>query len=469
VAPIHTPTKREALPEKGRGYANAAIRFMRTKGYLLEDRAEDSGTYRDLKFAKKLSTEIVLAEAKSQEELRVSGFKRSIARYFIKCFKNDYTFYLFAQNLEGDGWETLFEDPDANRDKIEEFFEELQDEYDNKLGDELRKRHIDHFLNFVTNAEIWEYTYGDLLRVADRAERTGEYDDKPYAKSYPPIRKPVELASNLLKVSKLPKTLYRFDTIDEADDAKYYNYNPDRNPVEVDSGYLYSLILPKDLPASTTYYVEDGTLEQLDFRTWVDDANTPEENVAKSLLRRIIGLSARNQDSLTDRTRNGTLLYARYDEDEHGEDRRTYQNKWIAKPLDHRNQIRHRAVWVTVKKFDDHFYYSLKPTDVFTYNGTNRISGELKSDLAASFSDSNWPQNRRKLTTIEMWASLLDPSQTGLQQYMADDQMLATALREMEVSHVTGFKLKVRPPKNRQEQIDIIRGERDPTKPLEDY
>lgn len=83
MAPIHTPTKREALPEKGRGYADAAIRFMRTKGYLLEDRAEDSGTYRDLKFAKKLSTEIVLAEAKSQEELRVSGFKRSIARYSV--------------------------------------------------------------------------------------------------------------------------------------------------------------------------------------------------------------------------------------------------------------------------------------------------------------------------------------------------------------------------------------------------
>lgn len=122
-----------------------------------------------------------------------------------------------------------------------------------------------------------------------------------------------------------------------------------------------------------------------------------------------------------------------------------------------------------MKKFDGRFYYALKPTNVFTYNGTDRVSGELKSDLAASFSDSNWPQNRRKLTTIEMWVSLLDPSQTGLQQYLTGDQTLVAALQEMEVSHVTGFKMKVRPPKNRREQIDIIRGERNPSASLEEY
>lgn len=256
MAPIHTPTKREGLPEKGREYANAAIRFMRAKGYLLEDRAEDSGTYRDLKFAKKLSTEEVLAEAKSQEELRVSEFKQSISRYFVKCFRNDYTFYLFAHNLEGDDWETLFENPEENRDDIEEFFEEIQEEYDGRLGEELEKRHIDHFLDFVTNAEVWEYTYTDLIRVANRAERTGEYDDKPYTRNYPPIRRPVELASNLLEITQLPQSLYRFDTVDEADDAKYYNYNPEHNPVEVHSGHLYSLLPRVDLPASTTYYTD---------------------------------------------------------------------------------------------------------------------------------------------------------------------------------------------------------------------
>lgn len=468
VAPIHTPTKREGPHEKGRGYANAAIRFMRAKGYMLEDRADDSGTFSDLKFGKKLSDEEVLAEAKNTT-LNFTSYQRDLARYFIKCFHNDYIFYLFADTLDGDEWETIFEEPERNKEDIVEFFEELQEETDGDLGDELEMRHPDHFLDFVTTAEIWEYSLPDLIRVSERAERTKEYDDQPYIRSYPPIREPVEISSNLVEIINLPKTLYRIDAIEDLDTAKYYNYNPEYLPVHPHGGFLYSLLEPETLPESTAYYIQSGTAEELDFEDWATNATTEEENTAKHLLRKVIALGVRNKDCRADGASNGTLLYAIYDPELHGEDGRTYQNKWIAQPLNHRSEIRHRAVWLSVKKFSGSYYYTLRPTDVFTYNGKDRVSGRVKSDLASSFSDSKFPQNQRKLRTIEMWASLLVPSQAGFQHFEGEEEKLIPALTEMSLRHVTGFRMDVRPPHNKREQREIIRGVKGQPSSLEEY
>lgn len=467
---LHSTKKREGLTRKGGDYADKAIEVLNERGYLVEDRAADSGIFADIELSRKFSNETVIAEAKNTI-VKFSRYEDGLAHYFAEWYDGDFDeFHFYLKELdEGSTWDTIT-NPDENSDELESLFESFLDEARDQFETPVSQVRLDDFRDFLANMEVFEYTLDDLTRIHERIERTGEYDDKPFLTEYEPLPEDGELKSNLLTVSAVPDTLYRISTIDGFEEADYWNYNSEYLPVEPHAGKLHSLIPPEDLPDDTKYYVTDDEVTRVDFGEWIDTDDPDRENAARALLVRLVALKARNKDCRYEGGNQGALLYARFSP-EYGEERAS-DNVWVAKPANRLQVFRHRAVWVSVRRFASSYYFVFKPTKTYTTNGTTTVGSERKDELTHKFAGRGWPKNRRRSRTVDAWEAILEEPQQGKLDEQSDEPTRAyfeEVSSQLELSRVTGFTLPSRPPKNPREQRELIRSPKTMTGETEDF
>jgi hypothetical protein len=134
-----------------------------------------------------------------------------------------------------------------------------------------------------------------------------------------------------------------------------------------------------------------------------------------------------------------------------GDADQTINNKWIATQLDKTPEVRHRAVVIRMKWLAGAYFYTLSPKQEFTSDGRTPVSGERKSELAATFSSGRYPQNNRKKQTVIIWEGILSPNQSLLRFNWPP------ALQELELSRVADLTLDgIRPPASPDERNTLI-------------
>lgn len=457
---LHSANRREGLTRKGGDYADKVIDVLNEMGYLVEDRAADSGIFADIELSRKFSDEMLITEAKNTD-FEFSEYLGGLGHYFAHWYDGNFDrFYLFVKILEKDEvWNTITNAEDDNE-ELEDLFEKILDEAADEFDAPTSQIYLDDFRDFLANTEVWQYSHDELDRIHERIDRTHEYDDKPFLTDYEPIPEDGILYSNLFEITTIPDTLYRVETIDGFAEAQYRNYNPDYYPLEPHGGYLYSLVKPSELLESTRHYIEEDSVNQTSFPEWITPTDKDTDDITRALLVKLAALKARVSDCRYNRGNNGALLYARYGE-EYGEKRRS-DDTWIAQPAQKRSEYLHRAVWIETKHFASTYYFVFKPTWEFTTNGETPVGPETKSELTHKFARRDLPKNRRTRRVIDAWETLLqNPQQARLnesqhQKTARTDVPFRSLASALQLSRVDGFVLPSRPPGTSKEQRELI-------------
>jgi hypothetical protein len=456
-------SEREGLQEKGRSYKEAVIDFMEATGYMEHREAEIHPSLDDIQFRNKGSGEWVIAEAKGTE-LSPNDFPSALARYYLEYTHRPkdqrFDFFIFAEELSNPQlWRSLFENSYTDNDKIEEFLLKLE----KKLEDEELRRKVadtytEDFETFSIDTHVHEADYLELRTVAEELRESDRFDYEPYLHSFEPIKKQHDYATNLFQVTSFPDELYIYDTAEGIAEARYYNYNNKHYPVVPEAGKLYTLVQKGRLPGSTRHYIGSGTHEVVDFENWIAEEDTRQRtNIVRELLLGVISVSAQENDCEVERS-NGRHIYPIYNKNRHQGKRTDSQNRWLAQELNNRSEIRHRAVDIRVERYAGDFYYVLTPTQEFTWEGREKVTGERKSELQDNFSPNRFQgQNSKQLRQIRMWPKILMLTvNTGLDKWTGGGQL--PAIQQIGAEQVQDLTLGIRPPHDGDEQSRIING-----------
>jgi len=458
VGEHETPSGRELNQQKGRDYADAAVRFMDTRGYICTDRAEVSGSTTDLEFKPKVSGRPIIAEAKyrgqNKDGLSPKKYKEGFAKYFIRwADEPEYEFHFFISKESNPSlWQKLFrEDPDSE--EVEDYFDQLQEEVGGELGERLSKYDVETFEDFAADTTIWNWDYIELTREADRAERVGDLDYEPYLTAYPPIEDGEgRLFSNLFEVTQYPSTIYRWATKDGVSHSSFYGKQENQHiPVELGNGYLYSLLAPNELHKTASEKVI-GEPEQLQCDKLIGKSDDETVNLVKSLLRGLITHYASNAAGAEiGERRDGrvTVIYMPL-RDPANQNKEVINSRWLAKKADGHNVVRHRAIEVRVKRFAGQYYYAFMPRQEFTTDGKSLVSADYKSRLVDDFPHGRFPQNDRKRKNITVWGDVLNPGESVVAYSTIN------ALRELEFNQVGDIQTDYRPPTDGDERSEHI-------------
>lgn len=455
--PWRTPDKREALGQKGRDYADAVVDFMNARGYLLEGRAEDTGEPEDMVFLPKAGNRTpVVVEAKHRDEdngLSPNAYQTGFGERFREweCGSYEgYKFNFFISETSNPGlWKQLFKSTDEEA--ITEFYtEKVRNAAEGELAEFLDRHAPSRFKRFVENTYVWaDYGRGDLIRIAERAKDSGDYDYNPYLESYEAVPEPGDLRTNLLEIRVLPETLYRIPALDGTQTRSFYRHKANRDqPVYYYEGSIYSLLAPDDLPDATTDFYRTTEADTLRFDRWASADPSPEQvDAAKALLRGLLTMHTTENRAVVTRERDDTRIYMHHEDTDE-----TLDGKWLTQQLE-TSEVRHRAVVVRMHRFGGRYFYALAPKQEFTTDGRIPVSGERKKELAADFSEAKYPQNKRKLQTVDLWETILAPDESLLRF------SLPAPLRELQLERVEGLTLEgVRPPSTPEERTELIEG-----------
>lgn len=454
--PFRTPKRREALGQSGRDYADAVIEFLEARGYLLDSRAEDTGEQEDLVFVPKMGTRpSIVAEAKHRDEgngFSPNDYKVGFGERFREWEAGNYEgyeFHFFISTLSNKQlWKDLFDS--SKEDVLANFFnEKICTAAEGDLAEFLSQHDYTRFERFVENTVIWgDYSRNDLTRVAERAKKTGDYDYNPYLETYETVPESGNLRSNLLEITELPETLYRIPALDGTDTRSFYRHEENQtNPIHYHGGTIYSLVAPDDLPEATRDFCLDDEAETVVFEQWAtDDPPADRIDISKALLRGLLTMAATEADAVVTRERNDTRIYM-----PRGDTDITVNNRWVTRQLDKTREVRHRAIVLRVKHFADRYFYTFVPKQEFTQDGRIPVAGDRKEELAADFSPARYPQNRRKKQTVDIWETILAPSQT------LDHFRLPEPLQQLQFRRVDDLTLeRIRPPKTADERKELI-------------
>ena len=456
-------SEREGIQEKGRSYKEAVVDFMEATGYMEHREAEIHPSLDDIQFRHKGSSEWVVAEAKGTE-LSLNDFPSALARYYLEYthrpMEQRFDFFIFAEELSYPQlWSDLFEKSYTDNDKIEEFLTKLENKLDDEeLRQKVANTHVEDFETFAIDTHVHEADYLELRTVAMELRESDRFNYEPYLHSFEPIKKQHDYATNLFRVTSFPNDLYIYNTAEGIAEARYYNYNNKHYPVVPEAGKLYTLVKKDRLPGSTRHYIGSDAPEVVDFENWIAEEDSQERtNIVRELLLGVISVSAQENDCVVERSR-GRHIYPIYDKNWHQGRRTDTRNRWLAQELDNRSEIRHRAVDIRVEKYADNFYYVLTPTQEFTWDGREKVTGERKSDLQDNFSPNRFQgQNSKQLRQIQMWPKILMLAvNTGLSQWTDGGHL--PAIQQIGAEQVQNLTLGIRPPYDGDEQSRIIDG-----------
>jgi hypothetical protein len=455
------PDRREGQSQKGTDYADEVTKFMKALGFVLESRAEDSGEHEDLVFEPIIGgMRPVVCEAKARDEdspgFSPNDYKKGFAERF-RAWESGayerYRFYLFFEVESNQSyWKDLFDR--VKIEEIETFYQKIasDESVSGDLADFIHKHDHTTFAKFAEDSVVWSgYDKGDLSRIRERTQETGEYVANPYLESYEAYPESASLSSNFVRIEKLPEKLYRFPTVKKADAKSFWRYQDNRkNPVYFHSGYVYSFQPPENTPQSALNFCSSTNADQLDFSNWASsDPSEAEEDISKALLRDLMVLYVTEYKEKTfhmTRERNDTRLYA--GDDDHFE----VSNRSLIFELDKYTGFRHRAVVLRVEYLSGNYYYSLVPKMEFTFDGEEPVPGDLKSKRSADFNPGKVPeQNSRKAKQVEDWVEVLTPSES------LDTLTAPEPIQQMNLVWLADLKLGgIRPPRDSDEQRALI-------------
>lgn len=453
--PVRQGNQRETSSQKGSDYSDAVIEFQNYRGYFLDTRSEDSGESEDLVFIPKAGNRSkVVAEVKYRSSdasgLSPNDYVEEFAKRFYQWEEGayrDYEFNLFASKSSNPQlWLDLFKR--LKDSKVESFFEKMKDESDEIHLEFLEKHEPSRFKRFLENSYIWiDYSISDFERIINRTEKTDEYGYDPYSINYEPILETGCHKTNLLQVVELPSKLYKVATVDGLTTRKFYSHDPhDTLPIHYYNNKIYSLIHPDEFDDETSRMCVESSCQVTPFREFsVENPSGTEINISKVLIRGVLTMIAGSIGAEVNRDRRDTRVFMRHEDEDV-----KIQGKWVTQQLD-TGEVRHRSITIFVKFFDGHYYLGLYPTVEFTRDGQNLVSGQRKKHLSERFSSSNWPQNKRKSQTVEIWISEL-----ALQQTLTRFN-LPSNLYRVQVQRVEGLKLDgIRPPKTGDERNQLV-------------
>lgn len=453
--PVRQGNKRETASQKGSDYSDAIIEFQEHRGYFLDGRAEDTGEAEDLVFIPKAGNRSkVVAEAKyrSSEKTGLSpnDYVEDLAKRFYQWEEGayrDYEFYLFtSESANPQLWLDLFKR--LKDETVESFFEKMEVASEGEYESFLKRHEPSRFKRFLENSYIWiDYDIGDLERVINRNEETGEYGYDPYAINYEPVKESGAHKTNLLRIDELPPDLYRIPAVDGLSTRKFYSHDShDIQPIHYHNGEIYSLLHPDGFDEETEEMCSDGSFDTVSFKEYaVRGPSETERNISKVLVRGIVTLIADRVGAVVNRDRRDTRVYM-----EHEDEDLKVQGKWVTQQLE-TGEVRHRSVSVFVKSFGDHYYLGLYPTEEFTTDGHELVSGSRKKHLSDQFNPGNFPQNNRKSSTVEQWLSEL-----ALEQSLTRFG-LPSNLQNVLIQRVDDLVLEgSRPPDSGEERNQLI-------------
>jgi hypothetical protein len=146
------------------------------------------------------------------------------------------------------------------------------------------------------------------------------------------------------------------------------------------------------------------------------------------------------------RERYDTRVYMRHEDED-----LKVQGKWVTQELE-TGEVRHRSITVFVKYFNGNYFLGLFPTNEFTKDGKELVSGDRKKHLSDRFSTAKFPQNDRKSNTVEMWLSEL-----ALEESLTRFN-LPSNLRDIQLVRVDDIELEgIRPPKSGSERNELVK------------
>lgn len=456
--------EREGTTQKGEDYKDAVVEYMESLNYMLRRDSSFHSSLDDLQFDNKATGERVVAEAKSYAKgISPNDFKDELSRYFLEYVEiredKRFDFYIFVEDLSNEGlWNALFDRNVEENNQLESFYEKLLENADESYEQELNRSTTDEFRDFAVDTHVHVATYLDLMQQAQQLEESERFQYEPYLHSYEPIYEETEYSTNLFKIDSFPEWLYVIDTTSDAESADVYNYNNEAYPVELYDRQLYSLVSPDNLPNTTKHYIHEDQFERVQFSEWIQGEAREHEgkqDVIRALLRGVFTLLAKQRDCVVDRNK-GTLVYPELSS-KHGSNRKQGR-VWLAKPLEKYSEIRHRAIKVRVRNYGEEYYYVLLPTQVFTYDGIRRVSGDRKAMLQNDFSPNRFQgQNSKWDRQLDTWGELLMGDQSRLDRFATPN---FTAVEELSFQRVSST-LGVRPPKDGDERDGIIESAND--------
>lgn len=455
LVPVRQGNRRETSSQKGSDYSDAVIEFQEHLGYFLESRAEDSGEAEDLVFVPKAGNRSkVVAEVKYRSSdksgLSPNDYVADFAKRFYQWEKGayrGYEFNLFASKSANEQlWLDLFKR--LKDDTVASFFDKMKEQSEGEYRAFLQKHEPSRFQRFLENSYIWiDYEIGDFERIIQRDDETDEYGYDPYSINYEAVPESGIHKTNLLQVVELPSDLYRIPAADGVTTGKFHAHDPnDILPVHYHNNDIYSLVHPDEFEEGLSRMCSDGSVETIPFRDIaVDDPSEDEINLSKVLIRGIVTTIADQIGAVVNRDRRDTRVYMEHDDEDLKVD-----GKWVTQQLD-TGEVRHRSINVFVKFFNGHYFIGVFPTEEFTKDGRELVSGQRKKHLSDQFNTGKFPQNKRKSSTVEIWLSEL-----ALEQSMARFR-LPSNLQDIQIERVEDLVLDgIRPPHSGDERNELV-------------
>lgn len=468
IVPVRQGNQRETSSQKGSDYSDVIIEFQDHRGYFLDTRSEDSGEKEDIVFIPKAGNRSrVIAEAKyrshDKQGLSPNDFKADFAEWFYQWEEGAYRGYEFNLFLSNSAnpqlWLDLFKR--LKDDVVESFFDDMKKEADEPYQSFLEKHEASRFKRFLENSYIWiDYGIGDFERIIKRDKEDEEYGYDPYAINYEPVPETGIHKTNLLEVTVLPTELYRIPAVDGLTTGEFYSYDlHDILPIHYYENDIYSLLHPIEFDDKTTEMLSGGEHETISFQKFAtEDPLESVVDISKVLIRGVVTVIADRIGAEVNRERYDTRVYMRHEDKD-----LKVQGKWVTQELE-TGEVRHRSITVFVKYFNGNYFLGLFPTNEFTKDGKELVSGGRKKHLSDRFSAAKFPQNDRKSNTVEMWLSEL-----ALEESLTRFN-LPSNLRDIQLVRVDEIELEgIRPPKSGSERNELVKDQLAGAADLEDF
>jgi len=440
--------EREVSGQNAEVYKNKVIEVLSLDGYLLIKNSSDTSGTADIIFKKPYTEgdiEIWIETKYADVSLSDKDFLTELARYFINYLNKDEKFdlYFFIRKCKNwPRWRHVFDNTLYQQEEVTKLYNIMKEKA--KLQDIEKKKILEstffNFESFITDCYVHQVNYDGLLMKIEKYKTDNKRfsAEKFYTRELGPLNERSTVTGNFIKVIKLPEKIYYSEVKELTRYEDIFYDNIYYKSYWLKWGKMFSLY-PLESSSDDIYkYIDPSTNSFFFTRDWIK-SDKKSKIVISGLIKKHILETAVNKGCIYVEYKGHNLMFTHPDL---SEEHQYVEGKLVSRCFKEANPVfvKHIAIKVNVKSYNDDFHIVLSPIILFTKDGINLITGEKVKRLHEIFTPNKFENNPKVFGDIKWWFSFLN-----LNGKINDEKPIVT-------SDMTTLELPVRPPKNSDER-----------------
>lgn len=439
----------EVSNKTSENYKSKIIEYMGRDGYKLIRNSSDQSMTEDLVF-KKLPPEDkreIWVESKYTDlSISDSDFLTELGRYFIsymlKNVNEKFDLYVFVRKCSNlNRWKHVFDNRLFQKEEAKKIYKYLSNKT-NLREEELEKFNdfsYEDFKKFLGDSYVYQVNYeGLMMKINEFKEKERNAIKTFYTKEREPLNDGENILCNFSKIIHYPDVLYIFNLEEGIGEKEVYEEIPKYKPIFSHWGRLFSLLPQGELPDYIDLFTQ-GLIKKTDFVSWMNESEN-KEWIGRILMSKLIqnkgvikGCSFRDY--------KGKNLFFEHDDLE--VEKQEVEDKQVSRYFDksYKPFVKHKALKIEVKNYNDGDYVFFKPETLFTSDGKELITGKDVRRLHDKFSPNRYDNNSSIKGDLKWWFEFLNLKGNKKE-----------TKQELRTTGLNKLYLSVRPPKNGKER-----------------